>query len=84
MGTNEAAEPDEPMFVLLARDPFAPQLTNIWALLRIGAYTQARTEFARLSDIAARRQPEANDAAKAQEAALCAVAMIDWKEDHDA
>jgi hypothetical protein len=30
----EAAAPDEPMFVLLARDPDAPQLVEIWAWLR--------------------------------------------------
>lgn len=28
------AEPDEPMFVLLARDPLAPILVEIWAKLR--------------------------------------------------
>jgi len=27
------AEPDEPMFVLLARDPVAPILIRIWAIL---------------------------------------------------
>lgn len=27
----EAAEPDEPMFVLLARDPMAPGLVEQWA-----------------------------------------------------
>ncbi len=30
----ERAEPDEPMFVLLARDPFAPILVRLWAQLR--------------------------------------------------
>lgn len=25
------AEPDEPLFTLLARDPFAPQLVRLWA-----------------------------------------------------
>lgn len=30
----EAAEPDEPMFVLLARDRFAPRLIEHWASLR--------------------------------------------------
>lgn len=29
-----AAEPDEPMFVLLARDPLAPILVKLWADLR--------------------------------------------------
>jgi hypothetical protein len=28
------AEPDEPMFVLLARDPWAPHLVEIWAANR--------------------------------------------------
>jgi hypothetical protein len=28
------AEPDEPMFVLLARDPMAPILVELWASLR--------------------------------------------------
>ena len=29
-----AAEPDEPMFVLLARDPHAAVLVNLWAAMR--------------------------------------------------
>lgn len=28
------AEPDEPMFVLLARDPLAPLLVEMWAMMR--------------------------------------------------
>lgn len=30
----EAARPDEPMFVLLARDPLAPMLVDLWAAMR--------------------------------------------------
>lgn len=30
------AEPDEPMFVLLARDRFAPALIEAWAMMREG------------------------------------------------
>lgn len=30
----EKAEPDEPLFVLLARDPLAPILVDLWAELR--------------------------------------------------
>jgi hypothetical protein len=30
----ENAEPDEPMFVLLARDPLAPTLVRMWASQR--------------------------------------------------
>lgn len=32
-----AAEPDEPMFVLLGRDPHAPVLVELWAILRAKA-----------------------------------------------
>jgi hypothetical protein len=28
------AQPDEPMFILLARDPLAPLLVDLWAQLR--------------------------------------------------
>lgn len=31
------AHPDEPMFVLLGRDPMAGHLTRLWASLRVGA-----------------------------------------------
>ena len=30
----DKAAPDEPMFVLLARDPLAPILVDLWATLR--------------------------------------------------
>lgn len=30
----ENAEPDEPMFVLLARDKHAPMLVDLWAMMR--------------------------------------------------
>jgi hypothetical protein len=33
----EKAHPDEPMFVLLARDPLAPQLVRQWAARAHGA-----------------------------------------------
>ena len=29
------AHPDEPMFVLLARDPLAPMLVELWAHMRV-------------------------------------------------
>lgn len=32
-----AAEPDEPMFILLARDPSAPTLIREWVKLRIAS-----------------------------------------------
>jgi hypothetical protein len=77
-----AAAPDEEMFTLLARDDLAPGLTNIWALLRLGAYTQARTEFEALLHTANRRIPKASDGPKAEEAGICAAKMIEWKKAH--
>jgi len=59
-----AAEPDEPMFVLLARDPQAPNLVREWANLR------------RLLDL------KNEDAAKVEEATMCADAMEAWFREH--
>ena len=41
----ENAEPDEPMFVLLARDRLAPGLTAIWAPIRAGNRPEAGVAF---------------------------------------
>ena len=40
------AEPDEPMFILLGRDPSAPLLVELWARIRkeIGEDTEKRYE----------------------------------------
>lgn len=54
------AEPDEPMFVLLARDPVAPVLVMLW--------TQIRSELSKMS--ARGDEPE-----KLEEAEACADAM---------
>jgi len=44
-----AADPDEPMFVLLARDPSAHLLVGLWALIRdkLGEDTAGKIEEAR-------------------------------------
>lgn len=44
-----AAAPDEPMFVLLARDPSAPLLVSLWATIRekLGNEDPAKVEEAR-------------------------------------
>ena len=43
------AEPDEPMFVLLARDPLAPTLVRMWAELRkLTGRSGAREEAKRI------------------------------------
>jgi hypothetical protein len=43
------AAPDEPMFVLLARDPSAPLLVGLWALIRekLGDESEEKVENAR-------------------------------------
>lgn len=47
-----AAEDDEPMFVLLARDPLAPELVRQWAAKRAGStgLTEKVTEALKAAD----------------------------------
>jgi hypothetical protein len=71
------AEPDEPMFVLLARDELAGVLVTMWGLLRIGAFDKLDECVATLKHLA-RRYVDAPDNAKADEAAECARAMTLW------
>jgi hypothetical protein len=59
------AEPDEPMFVLLARDLTAPEVVEAWADLRLRA-------------IARGHKPE-SDMAMVKEAMLCAHHMRLWR-----
>jgi hypothetical protein len=63
-----AAEPDEPIFTLLARDPSAPDLVREWA-------------FQRGLLITAGLKPE-SDRAKVDEALRCAGAMDAWRRDN--
>lgn len=76
-----AAEPDEPMFVLLARDETAGALVTLWAALRIGDSATADECMRTLKHIAApyAAQP---DLAKAMEASECAAAMTEWISEH--
>ena len=60
---------DEPMFVLLARDPVAPALVRAWA-------SQRR------DDIAHGRRP-ASDMAQIEEAERNAAAMEEWRDRND-
>jgi hypothetical protein len=62
------AEPDEPMFVLLARDPAAADLVEQWA--------DARADL-----IAAGKKP-ATDRGMVAEARQCAIAMRRWRAQH--
>ena len=59
------ALPDEPMFVLLARDPHAPRLLEEWAIQR-------------RKDIDMNERPKSDDA-MVKEAIECAEAMRDWR-----
>lgn len=61
----ENALPDEPMFVLLARDPSAPDLVDAWA-------TERKREIDR------RYRPE-SDQALVDEAIQCAAKMRHWR-----
>jgi hypothetical protein len=62
---DAAAEPDEPTFTLVARDPHAPEAVEIWALLRVTA-------------IATGAYPE-SDLPKVVEALHCADMMRAWR-----
>lgn len=63
------ALPDEPMFILLARDPNAPSLIEWWADNRESAIDQ-------------KLRPE-SDRAMVNEARQCAKNMRDWRAAND-
>lgn len=63
------ALPDEPMFILLGRDPSAPRLVEDWA-------------NERQIDIARGRRPQ-SDMAMVKEAQDCAEAMRSWRAEND-
>jgi hypothetical protein len=78
------ALPDEPMFVLLGRDPLAPFLTQIWAMIRAGNRDEARRTFNELiigpqSSVYVLNPEDA----KALEANDCAQNMLDWRRAND-
>lgn len=63
------ALPDEPMFILLARDPSGPHLVEEWAARRRAAIDDGR-------------RPE-SDMAMVDEARQCATNMRRWREAND-
>lgn len=65
----ENALPDEPIFVLLARDPWAPDLIEEWAVRR-------------MRDIVLGMRPRA-DLPMVDEAQKCARAMKEWRKSND-
>ena len=73
-----AAEDDEPMFVLLARDELAASMVAMWAALRIGAFDAAQLAFDTMKGQALRYAGDYADTDKAGEASQCAAAMVAW------
>lgn len=65
------AEPDEPMFVLLARDEFAPMLVRDWV---------RRRQLRRMREARVTMTPAYDE--KELEALSCARAMEQWKQEN--
>jgi hypothetical protein len=73
------AEPDEPMFVLLARDRTAPQAVEAWVAAREPDHM---TEMDLDNPIGQHRATRVTDPAKLDEARACAAAMREWRRVH--
>lgn len=73
------AAPDEPMFVLLARDRLAPHLVSIWAKLRVGDVEAATVVFENLLSKHAGHYAAEPDSDKAGEALETMFAMLNWR-----
>ncbi len=76
-----AAEPDEPMFTLLARDPTAEYFVAAWAAVRAGDIDTARSMMDRaLFALKESGKPELPyDSPKSVEAQQCSKAMRSWR-----
>lgn len=72
------AEPFEPLFTLLGRDPIAPYLVSIWAKIRLGKVREIDIDVNRLYVVAAQYQA-APDRDKGIAALNCASSMIYWR-----
>lgn len=81
----ETAKPDEPMFVLLARDPLADRLVELWAEIRGGNTFGALDVFNSLlqSEDACRYIMSPTDPDKIAEARACVESMRDYRVLHD-
>ncbi len=76
----ERAEPNEPSFTLLARDPLAPFLVSIWSSLRYGDTEAAGVKFDAMINRAAGRYIQEPDIGQASAAMDCMFAMFAWAE----
>lgn len=79
-----AAKPDEPMFVLLARDPLAPFLVSIWASVRMDDLEGAFAKFNAMIAKFAQHYHTHPDVDKASEAIDVSLAMFKYYLDNSA
>lgn len=74
------AEPDEPLFTLIARDPFAARLVRLWASLSEKDLAAASHQFACLCHEASKADSHSlAHFGKISEAEYCAAAMDAWR-----
>jgi hypothetical protein len=76
------AEPDEPLFTLLARDPLASHLVAIWGYIRMGDVGTARTRFDIMNAAVVDQYRKEPETVKPIEALQLAGAMADWRKAH--
>ena len=74
------AEPNEPMFVLLARDRLAGHLVSLWSKVRYGDPEAAQVVFNDMLVKHLGHYQVAPDVPKAEEAMDCSLAMFAWRE----
>lgn len=75
----DEAKPDEPLFTLLARDPLAPHLVKMWAMMRKGQPLQALDIFNNMvCTIGNKYIDSPSNVEKIDEANACAEDMIAW------
>lgn len=72
----QAAQPDEPIFVLLGRDRLAAHLVSIWSKIRMGDIEAASAVFMDMLNKHAVAYGMEPDVAKAEEAMTCSLAMF--------
>lgn len=80
------ALPDEPMFVLLARDRTAPALTKLWAYVRSGQTRAAQRilmDLLNAEDRLRRASDVPVETAMTDEALACAASMMTYKKGRD-
>lgn len=75
----DAADYDEPLFTLLARDPLAPMLVSLWAAIRAGDRETAYKIVTHFLDQHGNRYVRAPEHEKAAEALRCSTTMVKWQ-----